>query len=64
MPRRVLDVLLKRYEKESEATPRDPIRFSGTLLDDVSFGVDVEEWGLPDEHAAIKEARRSKRGRP
>jgi len=28
------------------------------LLDDPSFRVDVEAWGLPDEHEAIKEARR------
>lgn len=63
VPRRVLDLLLKRYEEEIEAAPRDPLRFRGTLLDDVSFGVDVEAWGLPDEHAAIKEARRSERGR-
>jgi putative nucleotidyltransferase-like protein len=59
VPRWVLDLLLKRYEEEVEAAPRGPLRFRGTLLDDVSFGVDVEAWGLPDEHAAIKEARRS-----
>ncbi len=65
IPHWVLDLLLKRYEEEVEAAaPRGPLRFRGTLLDDVSFGVDVEAWDLPDEHAAIKEARRSERGRP
>jgi hypothetical protein len=64
VPRRVLDLLLKRYEEEIEAAPREHLRFRGTLLDDVSFGVDVEAWGLPDEHAAIKEARRSERAGP
>jgi hypothetical protein len=59
VPRWVLDRLLKRYQEEMEASPRDLLRFRGTLLDDVSFCVDVEAWGLPDEHAAIKEARRS-----
>ncbi len=55
LPRWVLDLLLKRYEAEIEASPRGPLRFRGTLLDDVSFGVDVAAWGLPDEHAAVKE---------
>ena len=55
LPRWVLDLLLKRYEAEIEAPPRGPLRFRGTLLDDVSFGVDVAAWGLPDEHAAVKE---------
>ena len=65
VPRWVLDLLLKRYGEEIEASPQGLLRFRGTLLDDVSFGVDVEAWGLPDEHAAVKEeARRSERGRP
>jgi hypothetical protein len=55
LPRWVLDLLLKRYEAEIEAPPRGPLCFRGTLLDDVSFGVDVAAWGLPDEHAAVKE---------
>jgi hypothetical protein len=59
VPRWVLDHLLKRYQEEIEAAPQGPLRFRGTLLDDVSFRADVETWGLPDEHAAIKEARRS-----
>ena len=59
VPRRVLDLLLRRYESEVEASPQGPLRFRGTLLDDVSFRADIEAWGLPDEHAAIKEARRS-----
>jgi hypothetical protein len=59
VPRWVLDRLLKRCQEEVEAAPRGPLRFRGTLLDDVSFRADVETWGLPDEHVAIKEARRS-----
>ena len=55
LPRWVLDLLLKRYEAEMEAPIQGPLRFRGTLLDDVSFGVDVAAWGLPDEHAAVKE---------
>ena len=59
LPCWVLERLQKRYEEEIEAAPGGPLRFRGTILDDVSFGVDVEAWGLPDEHAAIKEARRA-----
>ena len=59
LPRWVLDLLLKRYEEEIESSPQSPLRFRGTLLDDVSFRADIEAWDLPDEHAAIKEARRS-----
>jgi hypothetical protein len=55
LPRWVLDLLLKRCEAEMEAPTQGPLRFRGTLLDDVSFGVDVAAWGLPDEHAAVKE---------
>ena len=62
LPRRVLEVLDKRYEAEAENPPSGPLRFRGTLLDDPSFRVDVEAWGLPDEHEAIKEARRSGEG--
>jgi hypothetical protein len=29
------------------------------MLDENTFRVDVEEWGLPDERAAMTEARRS-----
>ncbi len=58
LPRRVLEPLQERYEAEIEAAPGGPLRFRGTLLDDPSFRVDVEEWGLPDEHEALKEARR------
>lgn len=54
LPRWVLDLLQKRYESEIEAPPQGLLRFRGTLLDDVSFGVDVAAWGLPDEHAAVK----------
>ncbi len=57
LPHRLLERLLARYEKEMEVAPRGPLRFRGTMLDDVSFSVDVEAWGLPDEHAAIREKR-------
>lgn len=55
LPRSVLELLLERFEKE--AVPEETIRFRGTMLDDVSFAVDVEAWGLPDERAANREAR-------
>jgi hypothetical protein len=58
LPRRVLELLQKRYEEEVENPPGRRLRFRGTLLDDPSFRVDVEAWGLPDEHEAKKEARR------
>ena len=59
LPRRVFEQLLERYERETEVDPGDGIRFRGTMLDENSFAVDVEEWGLPDERAEIGEARRS-----
>jgi len=57
VPDWVFELLFERYEKEAEATPGDPLRFRGTMLDDVSFEVDVEAWGLPDERAVTREAR-------
>jgi hypothetical protein len=57
VPGWIPELLLDRYEKEAEAGPQGPLRFRGTLLDDVSFNVDVEEWGLPDERAITREAR-------
>ena len=62
LPRRVLEVLGRLYEEEAENPPRGCLRFRGTLLDDPSFRVDVEAWGLPDEHEALKEAMRSGEG--
>ncbi len=61
LPRRVF-AFLERYGEDT--APGKPLRFRGTMLDDASFSVDVEEWGLPDERAASREARRSaeKRG--
>jgi Uncharacterised nucleotidyltransferase len=56
LPGRVLKRLHKRYERE---TSPEEIRFRGTMLDENTFSVDVEEWGLPDERAATKEAWRS-----
>jgi hypothetical protein len=57
LPRRVLELLRERYEEETEAAPEDSLRFRGTMLDDSSFEVDVELWGLPDERAANRRAR-------
>jgi hypothetical protein len=56
LPDRVMKLLLERYKEE--AAPEEA-RFRGTMLDESTFSVDVEEWGLPDERAAIREARRS-----
>src|SRR5215210_2084628 len=53
LPGRVLQSLRERYEKE---TAPEKSRFRGTMLDENTFSVDVEEWGLPDERAAMKEA--------
>src|SRR5829696_1198311 len=57
LPRWLLELLLDRYEKEAEVPQEDHLRFRGTLLDDASFRVDVEGWGLPDERAANREVR-------
>jgi hypothetical protein len=57
LPRRVLELLRERYDEETEAAPEDSLRFRGTMLDDSSFEVDVESWGLPDERAANRRAR-------
>jgi hypothetical protein len=65
LPRRVFKALVGRYQKEdgiSEEGPERPLRFRGTMLDEVSFGLDVEEWGLPDERAGMREARSSGSG--
>ena len=56
LPRRVLKVLGERYEREPAS---QELRFRGTMLDEACFAVDVEEWGLPDESAAVREARLS-----
>lgn len=57
LPRWLLELLLARYENELEAPQEDHLRFRGTLLDNASFRVDVEGWGLPDERAANREVR-------
>ncbi len=57
LPGRVLELLLERYE--GETAPEGPLRFRGTMLDEDSFSVDVKAWGLPDEQAAVREARLS-----
>jgi hypothetical protein len=54
LPRHVLELLYERFQEEADS--QGPLRFRGTMLDDASFRVDVEEWGLPDERAAIREA--------
>ena len=56
LPGRVLKSLLGRYAEES--APKETL-FRGTMLDENTFRVDVEEWGLPDERAAMRDARRS-----
>jgi predicted nucleotidyltransferase len=56
LPGRVFNTLLGRYE--AEPAPKET-RFRGTMLDENTFRVDVEEWDLPDERAAKTEARRS-----
>ena len=56
LPGRVLRTLFGRNEEES--APKET-RFRGTMLDENTFRVDVEEWGLPDERAAMTEARHS-----
>ncbi len=57
LPREVLESLLDRYNEETRPASNG-LRFRGTMLDKDSFRVDVEEWGLPDERAATREARR------
>lgn len=57
LPRRVLDLLHERYERES-APQGEPLRFRGTMLDEDDFDVDVKAWGLPDERAENTGARR------
>ncbi len=54
LPSWVLKNLLRRYEEEP--APAE-IRFRGTMLDENTFRVDVEEWGLPDERAATTEGQ-------
>jgi hypothetical protein len=56
LPGRVLELLRERYEKDTAPEMR---RFRGTMLDENTFRLDVEEWGLPDERAEMKEKRRS-----
>ncbi len=56
LPSWVLKNLLRRYEEEPAPTEA---RFRGTMLDENTFRVDVEEWGLPDERAATSERQRS-----
>ncbi len=56
LPGWMLKNLFRRYEEEP--APKET-RFRGTMLDENTFRVDVEEWGLPDERAATTEGRRS-----
>lgn len=59
LPKWVLQTLLNRYTEDAKDTTDGPLRFRGTMLDENTFRVDVEEWGLPDERAATREARSS-----
>jgi hypothetical protein len=59
VPGRVFRSLLDSCEEEIESAPRRTLRFRGTMLDNVSFGVDVKVWGLPDERVTAREALRS-----
>ena len=54
VPDEVLERLSERHEREP--TPGG-FRFRGTMLDHVSFAVDVKEWGLPDERVATRRGR-------
>ncbi len=56
LPRQILKILGERYEREAAS---QELRFRGTMLDEACFAVDVQEWGLPDESAAVREARLS-----
>ena len=56
LPRRVLEVLGERYEREVDT---QDLRFRGTMLDESCFAVDVEDWGLPDEREPIRKSRLS-----
>ena len=56
LPRRVLEVLGERYERE---VATQDLRFRGTMLDESCFAVDVEDWGLPDERESIRKSRLS-----
>ncbi len=60
VPEEVLERLFERVEREP--APKG-FRFRGTMLDEVSFAVDVREWGLPDERVATRRARRPGEGR-
>ncbi len=57
VPQRVFDLLHERCEEEAGSDEPEAPRFRGTMLDENSFAVDVEEWGLPDERTATREAR-------
>jgi predicted nucleotidyltransferase len=59
VPDEVLESLFERVEREPSP---GGFRFRGTMLDEVSFAVDVREWGLPDERVATRRARRPGEG--
>ena len=63
LPDRVLNLLGERYgEARAAGDNGGELRFRGTMLDHGSFAVDVKEWGLPDERAAVREAARKSFG--
>ncbi|HVL49206.1 MAG TPA: nucleotidyltransferase family protein [Candidatus Thermoplasmatota archaeon] len=55
VPAWVFDTLVERF-REHAGERQTGLAFRGTMLDPVSFLVDVREWGLPDARA---EARRA-----
>ena len=57
VPDHIFDRLLERRKGEDETPNEGPAYFRGTMLDRVSFEVDVREWGLPDEARALREAQ-------
>lgn len=57
LPDQLLESLHERYERGADTIADAHPRFRGRMLDKDSFAVDVEEWGLPDERTATRQAR-------
>src|SRR5919199_2004009 len=60
VPDEVLERLFERVEREPAP---GGFRFRGTMLDEISFAVDVHEWGLAAERVATRRGRRPGEGR-
>ena len=58
LPPNVLEDLQDRHEKRAGTAEagEEPPRFRGMVIDHFSFTWDVNQWGLPDERAANREA--------